>query len=67
MSKEEQQSFEEALKKLEAVVKKLEDNQVSLEESVNLFEEGTRLSAYCSSILEEAELRIEKVNTQNEE
>jgi len=67
MSKEEQLSFEEALKKLETVVKKLEDDQVSLEESVNLFEEGTRLSAYCSSILEQAELRIEKVNAQNEE
>ena len=67
MSKEEQPSFEEALKKLETVVRKLEDDQVSLEESVNLFEEGTRLSAYCSSILETAELRIEKVNAQNEE
>ncbi len=66
MSKEEQLSFEDALKKLETVVDKLEDDQVSLEESVNLFEEGTRLSAYCSSILEKAELRIEKVNAKNE-
>ncbi len=66
MNEKEPLSFEEALKKLEAVVNKLEDDTVSLEESVALFEEGTRLSAWCSEVLGKAELRIEKVNAQNE-
>ncbi|KPP98552.1 MAG: exodeoxyribonuclease VII small subunit XseB [Bacteroidetes bacterium HLUCCA01] len=55
-------SFEEALQKLEAIVNKLEDGSVSLEESVSLYEEGMKLSKHCSEILEQAELRIEKVN-----
>lgn len=55
--------FEEALKKLEAIVSKLEEGTVSLEESVGLYEEGMKLSKHCSDILEKAELRIEKVNT----
>lgn len=62
MAKEEQISFETALKKLEGIVNKLEDESVPLEEAINLFEEGTKLSSYCSNILEKAELRIEQVN-----
>lgn len=58
-------TFEEALKKLESIVNKLEENSVTLEESVNLYEEGIKLSKYCSEILEKAELRIEKVNEQS--
>lgn len=62
MPEEKRLSFEEALKKLESIVSRLEDDSVSLEESIDLFEEGTRLSSYCSEILENAELRIQKVN-----
>jgi exodeoxyribonuclease VII small subunit len=57
-------TFEEALKKLEAIVSKLEDSEVTLEESVALYEEGMKLSKFCSEVLERAELRIEKVNEQ---
>lgn len=63
MSEQERIPFEEALKKLETIVTKLQDGSVSLEESVKLYEEGITLSKNCSSILEEAELRIEKVNS----
>lgn len=58
-------TFEEALKKLETIVSKLEENTVTLEDSVNLYEEGMKLSKYCSEILDKAELRIEKVNEQS--
>jgi exodeoxyribonuclease VII small subunit len=58
-------TFEEALKKLEIIVSKLEENTVTLEDSVNLYEEGMKLSKYCTEILEKAELRIEKVNDQS--
>ncbi len=63
MSSQERIPFEEALKKLETIVTQLQDGSVSLEESVKLYEEGIALSKYCSTILEEAELRIEKVNS----
>lgn len=58
-------TFEEALKNLESIVSKLEENSVTLEESVNLYEEGMKLSKYCSEILDKAEIRIEKVNEQS--
>ena len=57
-------TFEEALNKLESIVGKLEEGSVTLEESVNLYEEGLKLSKFCSWILDSAELRIEKVNQQ---
>lgn len=57
-------TFEEALKKLETIVSKLEDGSATLEESVTLYEEGMKLSKFCSGILDKAELRIEKVNDQ---
>lgn len=64
MAKKERQSFEEALSRLEAIVSELEDESVSLEKSIELYEEGLKLANYCTKTLEEAELRIEKVNEQ---
>ena len=52
-------SFEESLKKLEEIVAKLERGDLSLEDSVRLFEEGTRLSAECRKQLEDAEGKVE--------
>jgi exodeoxyribonuclease VII small subunit len=63
MAKKERPSFEEALRKLESIVSKLEDSEVTLEESIQLYEEGMKLSKYCSETLEDAVLRIEKINT----
>lgn len=53
--------FEEALKRLEDIVTQLEKNDVSLEQSIALFEEGIRLSKFCSEKLNEAEQRIAKL------
>ena len=52
-------SFEEQLTQLEAVVERLERGELTLEESVRMFEEGMRLSAACKSELDAAEGRIE--------
>jgi exodeoxyribonuclease VII small subunit len=52
-------SFEERLTALEAVVERLERGELSLEESVRLFEEGVHLSNSCKLELEKAEGRIE--------
>jgi len=62
MPEKERLSFEEALRKLESIVEKLEDPEVTLDESIQLYEEGMKLSKYCSQTLEDAVLRIEKIN-----
>jgi exodeoxyribonuclease VII small subunit len=52
-------SFEDSLTKLEGVVAQLERGDLSLDDAVRLFEEGTRLSALCRQQLEEAESKVE--------
>jgi exodeoxyribonuclease VII small subunit len=52
-------NFEEQLTALESVVERLERGDISLEESVKLFEEGLKLSNACKKELEEAEGKIE--------
>jgi exodeoxyribonuclease VII small subunit len=52
-------NFEEKLTSLEAVVERLERGDLSLDESVKLFEEGVRLSNACKQELEQAEGRIQ--------
>ena len=44
--------------KLEEITNKLEKEQLSLDESVKLFEEGMKISKECNSKLEDAEKRI---------
>ena len=50
--------FEEAFKRLEAIVENLESGDLSLEESMKLFEEGIGLTEACKSRLEDAEQKI---------
>jgi exodeoxyribonuclease VII small subunit len=52
-------AFEASLEELEKVVKQLESGELTLEDSVKLFERGMELSAACRKQLEEAETRIE--------
>jgi len=51
--------FEEALQKLEEIVERLERGDISLDESLEIFEEGIKLSRLCTKQLEEAEQRVE--------
>ena len=62
MAEKERPSFEEALEKLEAIVEKLNDKEITLEKSVELYEEGLKLSKICSETLENAALKIEQVD-----
>jgi exodeoxyribonuclease VII small subunit len=55
-------SFEDAYSQLEELVAKLESGDMSLEESVSLFERGKELAAHCQSLLDKAELRVKKIN-----
>ena len=54
-----EQKFEDAFQKLEGIVKKLEEGNLSLEDSLKAFEEGVRLSRFCSKKLDEAEKKVE--------
>lgn len=52
-------SFEESLKKLETIVDQLEKGDMTLEDSLKLFEEGVGLSAACKKELDEAEGKVQ--------
>ncbi len=58
-------SFEEALARLEEIVEELESGQMSLEDALTRFEEGTRLQRVCLQRLQRAETRIEQVLAEN--
>ena len=53
-----EKQFEDAMKELEDIVKRLESGDLSLEESLKIFEDGIALSRYCFKKLEEAEKRV---------
>ena len=50
------QTFEKAMKKLELIVQQLESGDQPLEEAVKKFEEGLKLSKFCSEKLDETEI-----------
>lgn len=52
-------TFETQLKDLETIVSQLEEGDLSLEESLKLFEDGVKLSRECQERLNQAERRIE--------
>jgi len=51
--------FEEAIKKLEKIVQELEDGDLPLDESLERYEEGIRLSKVCAKKLETAKKKVE--------
>lgn len=65
MAKKERPTFEEALEKLEWIVNQLGDQSITLEKSVELYEEGLSLSKLCTETLESATLKIEQIDSFN--
>ncbi|MGE5590246.1 MAG: exodeoxyribonuclease VII small subunit [Bacillota bacterium] len=59
--KAETMSYEQALERLEQVVRELEQGDLSLDASLELFQEGVELTRLCSQMLDEAERKIEKL------
>jgi len=51
-------TFEAAMKQLEQIVQELESGNLSLEDSIKKFEEGIKLSKFCSAKLDETEKKI---------
>tara|TARA_A100001011_G_scaffold51672_1_gene49747 strand:+ start:155 stop:391 length:237 start_codon:yes stop_codon:yes gene_type:complete len=58
MAEEKIYPFEEALEKLSALVEKMESGDLSLEESLKIFEEGIKLSKDCQNALSDAEKKV---------
>ena len=59
--KEKQESFEEKITRLEAIVSQLERGDAKLADSLALFEEGTKLVSACTLLLDEAEQKVVKL------
>lgn len=55
-------NFESALKRLEEISAEMEEGKLSLDESVKLYEEGVKLSKYCSWKLSDVDQKVETVN-----
>ncbi len=55
----EYKDFENALKRMEKIVAELEKGEVALEKAMQLFEEGVKISQFCSAKLDEAERKVE--------
>ena len=56
-------TFEDALQQLQQTVEKLEHGDVTLNESLKLYEKGTRLSAYCADCLKKAQQKITELES----
>ena len=59
MKQEKIYPFEESLEKLSRLVEKMESGDLSLEESLKIFEEGIKLSKDCQNALSEAEKKVQ--------
>ncbi|HWP81209.1 MAG TPA: exodeoxyribonuclease VII small subunit [Bacteroidota bacterium] len=56
------QTFEESLKRLEKIVEILEQGEISLDEAIELYEEGIELSKFCGEKLKTVELKLKKLS-----
>lgn len=59
-------NFEESIKRLEEIVEKLDSGELSLDDSLKIFEEGIELSKFCSDKLNQAEKRIKTLMKKND-
>ena len=66
MKNEQPQSFEASLEGLEEIVQQLEGGDLPLEKSLELFEQGIKLSRQCQERLSQAERRIEVLLRDNQ-
>ncbi|MEG0365636.1 MAG: exodeoxyribonuclease VII small subunit [Coprobacillus sp.] len=54
-------TYEQAITRLEEIVSQLEGNEVPLEESIALFQEGIELSKYCDDKLKNIQEKVAKI------
>ena len=61
MEEKEEVTFEAAMKRLESIAETLGGGNLSLEDSLKMFEEGMELCKFCNKKLDEAEYKVEKL------
>ncbi|MBI64446.1 MAG: exodeoxyribonuclease VII small subunit [Chloroflexi bacterium] len=57
------ENFEFYLNELEKTIRKLESKDITLDQSISLFEEGAKLAKKCESILNDANLKIKEIQS----
>lgn len=62
MATKKELTYEQAISRLEEIVGILEKNEVSLDEALALFEEGTKLISFCADKLKNAKAKITEIN-----
>lgn len=65
--KSEALNFERSLEELEALVEKMEEGELSLEDSLQTYERGIKLTRSCQKALDEAQQRIEILAADDDE
>jgi len=58
-------NFENNLNRLKVISEKIENDDLDFDESIKLFEEGMELTQKCKSILDDSELKIQKIIDKN--
>lgn len=53
--------FEDAMRRLDEIVQAMESGEIGIEESIARYEEAMALRAHCQRILDDAELKIKKI------
>ncbi len=62
--KKQKYNFEKDLSRLEEISELLENNEIGLEDSISLYEEGVKLSKSCLTTLKKAELKVTKLKNE---
>ncbi len=57
-------TFEQAMSRLEEISAELSENQVSIDKSLELYAEGTKLIKFCSEKLKSVSLKIEEIDSE---
>ena len=60
-------NLESTINRLKEISDKIENDNLNIDESINLFEEGMKLTKDCRDILENAELKVQKIIEENGE
>ncbi|WMJ23032.1 exodeoxyribonuclease VII small subunit [Paludicola sp. MB14-C6] len=61
----EELTFEKALLQLEELITSLEKGELSLEQSIQVYEQGVKLTAFCNKELKTAKLKIEELKAES--
>ena len=57
-----QKSYEQSMKRIEEIVEILESSELTIDESMKLYEEGVKLTPFCNKYLDNAEQKIIKLS-----